>query len=165
MFKIGDCVMYGTIGVCKVVDIVKERFINNELKEYYVLDPVFCNNTTIKIPVDNKKIQIRKVISKEQLDSIIEGMPDIKNVWIDDSKVRTEKFNKILKSCKCEEIVKLISNIDCNKEAVQSKGKKQYQADENIMKEAKRLLSEEFAVILNISPDEVDAYIEEHTQD
>lgn len=39
---------------------------------------------------------------------------------------------------------------------------KTHQADDNIMKEAERLLNEEFATILDISPNEVSSYISSH---
>ena len=37
MFKVNDYIMYGMTGVCQVVDITKESFIDNLQKEYYVL--------------------------------------------------------------------------------------------------------------------------------
>ena len=59
MFKVNDYVMYGMTGACKVIDIKKEKFMNNEQKECYVLSPIYSKNMTIKIPVDNKKVIIR----------------------------------------------------------------------------------------------------------
>ncbi len=58
---------------------------------------------------------------------------------------------KILRGGKCEELIKLVRSIDNNREYVKSIGKKTHQADDNIMKEAERLLNEEFATILDIS--------------
>ena len=48
-----------------------------------------------------------------------------------------------------------------NKKSNRELGKKAYKGDEEIMKTAERLLNEEFAIILNISPDEVNSYIAE----
>ncbi|MDU5022042.1 MAG: hypothetical protein E6269_15995 [Clostridiales bacterium] len=53
----------------------------------------------------------------------------------------------------------MIRSIYIDKEQKKSIGKKSYQADNEIMKEAERLVNEEFATILNISPDEVISYI------
>jgi len=63
--------MYGMTGVCKVVDITNEKFINSDQREYYVLSPIYSDNTIIKIPVDNNKILMRKVISKGDATSLI----------------------------------------------------------------------------------------------
>ncbi|MEF9990824.1 MAG: CarD family transcriptional regulator [Romboutsia sp.] len=159
MFNIDDYIMYGMTGLCKVVDITSEKFINGEQRKYYVLTPVYYGNTIIKTPVDNKKIPMRGIISECDLTSLINNMPNIDTLWIDNEKKRNEQFKIMLKTGQCEELVKLIRVIYSNKEYTKSIGKKSHQADENIMKEAERLLNEELSIVLDISPDEVTSYI------
>jgi CarD family transcriptional regulator len=159
MFEVDDYIMYGMTGVCKILDITSEKFINSDKREYYVLSPIYSDNTIIKIPVDNNKVPMRKVISKGDVTSLINNIPNMETLWIEDEKKRNEKFKIMLKSGQCEKLIKLIRSIDSNKEYVKSIGKKSYQADNHIMKEAERLLNEEFAIILNISPDEITSYI------
>ncbi|MBM6861086.1 CarD family transcriptional regulator, partial [Clostridium saudiense] len=36
MFKVNDYIMYGTTGVCKIIDIKKQKFLGREEKEYYI---------------------------------------------------------------------------------------------------------------------------------
>ena len=48
MFKVNDYIMYGMTGVCQVVDITKESFIDNLQKEYYVLKYIYSNDTEEK---------------------------------------------------------------------------------------------------------------------
>ncbi|HBG5458501.1 TPA: CarD family transcriptional regulator [Clostridioides difficile] len=162
LFKIDDYIMYGMTGVCKVMDITNERFTNGIKKEYYVLSPIYSNNTVIKIPVDNEKVPMRKLLSKINVLSLINDIPNMDTSWIDNEKLRSEQFKKILRGGKCEELIKLVRSIDNNREYVKSIGKKTHQADDNIMKEAERLLNEEFATILDISTDEVSSYISSH---
>ena len=152
MFKIDDYIMYGITGVCKVVDITNEKFINGEERKYYVLSPIHNNNNTIiKIPLDNTKIPMRKIISKEDVTSLINDMSNMEELWIEDEKKRSNEFKTMLKSGKCEDLIKLISN--------KRHSKKLNKADKEIIKEAERLVNEEFAIILNISPKEVNSYI------
>ena len=151
MFKVDDYIMYGRTGVCKVVDITNEKFINGEERKYYVLSPIYNNNTIIKIPLDNTKIPMRKIISKEYVTSLINDMSSMEELWIDDEKKRSNEFKTMLKSGKCEDLIKLISN--------KRHSKKLNKADKEIIKEAERLVNEEFAIILNISPKEVNSYI------
>ena len=152
MFKVDDYIMYGRTGVCKVVDITNEKFINGEERKYYVLSPIHNNNNTIiKIPLDNTKIPMRKIISKEDVTSLINDMSNMEELWIDDEKKRSNEFKTMLKSGKCEDLIKLISN--------KRHSKKLNKADKEIIKEAERLVNEEFAIILNISPKEVNSYI------
>lgn len=164
MFKVNDYIMYGMTGVCKIIDITNEKFINNDQRKYYVLMPIYSNNTIIKIPVDNSKITMREIISKDDVNSLINNMSNMETLWIDDERKRNEQFKTMLKSGQCEELIKLIKCIYYNQEYKKSIGKKSYQVDNNIMKEAERLLNEEFAIILNISPDEVTSYISSQIQ-
>ncbi len=152
MFKVDDYIMYGRTGVCKVVDITNEKFINGEERKYYVLSPIHNNNNTIiKIPLDNTKVPMRKIISKEDVTSLINDMSNMEELWIEDEKKRSNEFKTMLKSGKCEDLIKLISN--------KRHSKKLNKADKEIIKEAERLVNEEFAIILNISPKEVNSYI------
>lgn len=159
MFNVDDYIMYGKTGVCKVVDITNEKFINGEKRKYYILSPIYNNDTIIKIPLDNDKVPMRKVISKGDMTSLINDIPNMEILWIDDEKKRIAQFETMLKSGQCEELIKLIKSIKFSKKYARSIGKKLEQPDRDIMKEAERLLTEEFAIILNVYPNEASSYI------
>lgn len=98
MFKVDDYIMYGRTGVCKVVDITNEKFINGEERKYYVLSPIHNNNNTIiKIPLDNTKVPMRKIISKEDVTSLINDMSNMEELWIDDEKKEAMNLKPCLK--------------------------------------------------------------------
>ena len=63
MFKIGDYVAHYKEGVCEVVNIGKIDMGSSD-KEYYTLKPVYDAGGTVYTPVDNKRDQIRKLITK-----------------------------------------------------------------------------------------------------
>ena len=159
MFNVDDYIMYGKTGVCKVVDITNEKFINGDKRKYYILSPIYNNDTVIKIPLDNDKVPMRKVISKDDMTSLINDIPNMEILWIDDEKKRIAQFETMLKSGQCEELIKLIKSIKFSKKYARSIGKKLEQPDRDIMKEAERLLTEEFAIILNVYPNEASSYI------
>ena len=159
MFNVDDYIMYGKTGVCKVVDITNEKFINVEKRKYYILSPIYNNDTVIKIPLDNDKVPMRKVISKGDMTALINDIPNMEILWIDDEKKRIAQFETMLKSGQCEELIKLIKSIKFSKKYARSIGKKLEQPDRDIMKEAERLLTEEFAIILNVYPNEASSYI------
>lgn len=163
MFKINDYVVYNLMGVYKIVDIRKERDINDNEIEYYVLQPTYDNtNMTIKIPVSNSNILMREVMTKEDVLSLIAEMPEKETVWIDDNRERSERFKAALRTGDSDKWVKLIKTLYLEKQEKSSNGKKLMKADEKIMKTAEKNLYEEFALALNISPDEVLSYILEH---
>ena len=163
MFKVNDYVVYGTTGVCQIIDIRKEKDIysNGEI-EYYVLQPVFNNNMTVMTPVNNEKVLMREVMTKDEVLSLIAAMPEEETIWINDYRERCDKFKAALKTGECEEWVKLIKTLYLEKKEKTALGKKLMKSDEDIMGAAEKNLYEEFAIALNISPNEVVSYIHNH---
>ena len=162
MFKVNDYIMYGMTGVCQVVDITKERIIDDLQKEYYVLKHIYANDTIIKIPTDNEKIPMRKILSKGEVTTLIDNITNSETIWIDDDRQRNEAFKSILKTGDVDNLVKLVRSIYLNKEYKKSIGKKTYKVDQEIMDVAERLLNEELATVLKINPSEVASYISNH---
>ncbi len=158
MFRVNDTVMYGSAGVCTIVDIRTEKFTKNE-ELYYILKPVYHEKSTIYCPVDNEKIKIRKLLSLKEVHELIRVMPDTELGWIDNDQQRRETFTKILRDGDHRSLIKLIKSIYFNREERQKAGKRSHAADEKIMKEAESILYEELAHVLNIKPDEVVPFI------
>lgn len=165
MFEVNDYVVYNAMGVYKIIDIRKEADINNHETEYYVLQPAFEPNLIIKTPVNNPKAVMRGVITKEDVLSLIASMPEKETVWIDDFRERSENFKSALKSGESEEWIKLIRTIYLAKQKKIDHGKKLLKTDEEIMKTAEKNLYEEFAVALDIFPDDVLSFIMDHITD
>ena len=162
MFKINDHIIYNNMGVCRVVDIRKEKDINNNETDFYILQPVYENNLTIKTPVNNKKVFMRKIIKREDVFSLIESMPKQESMWLDYDKKRNELFKATLKKGETKGWVNLVRTIYLEKQEKTAAGKKLMKIDEDIMKAAEKNLYEEFAAALNISPEEVLPFILEH---
>ncbi len=158
MFCVNETVMYGNSGVCTIVDIRPEKFGAEEVL-YYILKPVYHERSTIYCPVDNEKIKIRKLLSKQEVYDLIQLMPDAETQWIDNEQQRKLQFNNLLKSGSHEDLVRLIKTIYLNRDEKAKTGKKFHAADERVMKEAESLLYEELAHVLHIEPDDVVAFI------
>ena len=94
--------------------------------------------------------------------SLIASMPEKGIIWIDDQRQRNENFKAALKTGECEELIKLIKTIYLEKREKSALGKKLTKTDAEIFKAAEKNLYEEFAVVLNIAPNEVIPYILEH---
>ena len=55
MFTVGDAVVYGTQGVCRISEIT-EMTVAKVVRSYYVLVPVYSEKTTLYVPVDNEEV-------------------------------------------------------------------------------------------------------------
>lgn len=162
MFKVNDHVVYNSTGVYKIIDIRNEKDINNNDTDYYVLQPVYEKNLTIKTPVNNTKVLMRKIIKKDDALSLIASMPEKETIWTDDDRQRSENFRAAFRTGNSEEWVKLIKTIYLKKMEKSQIGKKLLKTDVEIMEKAEKILYEEFAIALDLSPDEVVTYIMDH---
>jgi CarD family transcriptional regulator len=158
MFKVNDYVIYGSTGVCQIVDIKKDEGSVDDA-EYYILHPVYINTMSIKTPVDNPRIMMRPLLTKDEVLSLIAIVPEQAPFWVQNPKERSNIFKAALKSNENEELIKIIRMISQEK---QTTTKKISNTDENFMSTAEKRLYEEFSISLNIPTDEVVPFIFDH---
>ena len=159
MFKIGDTVVYESLGVCRIADIRTEKFPSMPPAQYYVLELVFGAQTTVYAPVDSDKLHIRAVLSKQEVLALIQRMPDESTRWIEAEQERVEHYKQIIRRGDRGELVGLIKTLYAKREEQVAAGRKFHACDARIMGDAEKLLYEEFALALGIQPDEVVPYI------
>lgn len=160
MFQINDTVIYGTQGACKISEIMQKKFAGKPMK-YYVLKPIYDENSTVYIPVDNQGLvnKMRRLLSAREIHEIIQAMPDEECVWIENEHERKQAYKDIISRGDRLELVKLIKTLYFHQQAQQAKGRKLHMADERYFKEAEKLLYSEFALVLNIEPEQVVPFI------
>ncbi len=160
MFCVGDTVIYGTQGVCKIVG-TEENDLSGDTMEYYVLRPVYDENSTVFVPMGNKALleRMRSVLSAEEIYAMIKNMPEQETIWIDDDNDRKTAYQEIINRGNREELVRLIKTLHMHKLEQQQKGRKLHISDEGFLKQAETLLYNEFAIVLNIKPNEVVPFI------
>ncbi|MBP1764421.1 MAG: CarD-like transcriptional regulator [Firmicutes bacterium] len=163
MFRVNDYVVYGLMGVYKITDIQKNGLASSDESEgyYYVLRPVYKNNITIKLPVRKENTLLRPVITREDVLALIASMPEKEIVSIESDRERNNMF-KTAKTGNIEEQIKIVKSFYWKKKKKIAANKKLAKADEDIMNVVEKQLNEEFAIALNITPDEVHPYILEH---
>ena len=91
MFDIGQQIVYGTTGVCivnKIGPLDPASGMGDRI--YYTLLPFYSKESTIYTPVDNQKIVMRPILTKEEAESLIQEIPEIDELWIPDEKKREQ---------------------------------------------------------------------------
>lgn len=156
MLKINDIVLYGIEGVCKIKAITKENF-GKGIMEYYVLQPVYKPSLTIFVHTGNDHLisKMRRILSKEEIEEIILTMPEEGLLSIEDENTREIKYQEIINSGDRRAVVKLIKTIYLRQKNCKEQKKKPYATDERFLKEAEKLLYDEFALVLNVKPNQV----------
>ena len=161
MFKVNDVIIYGTQGVCQIVG-VEEKTVSGAKRNYFVLKPVKDKGSTIFAPTDNERVlkKMRRLLSKAEINSLIDSMPGEDVVWIKNDNDRKERYRKILASGEHVELIKMIKAIYTHKKEREAGGKRLHMVDEHFLKDAEQTLYNEFQYVLKLSnKNEVMEYI------
>ncbi|SHE76240.1 MULTISPECIES: CarD family transcriptional regulator [Caloramator] len=148
MFNIGDKIYHPKFGAGTIVNI-EEREILKEIKRYYMIKFVI-EGIEIMLPVDdNSYKKIRRVIEKEELETIFNkrsGSPkSLPPKWID----RLKLYESILSKGDPYEMADIIRDIN-----FLSQKKQLSKSEEKVLENFILFLSSEISIVLNVSIDE-----------
>ena len=117
----------------------------------------------VYVPVDNEKLtkKMRRIMSKEEIDTILDNVRTQCIIWQDDRRRRMEQFKEILSAKNQQDMLLLASCIYTKKKELSALGKKLSASDEMILKETERFVNEEFAFSLKLSAGQAAEYIQE----
>ncbi len=163
MYNVGDMVMYGAFGICKITAIEKRDFTGEE-QEYYILRHINYDKNIFYVPTGSEEAlsKIHRICSKAEVDELISQMNSEGLIWIDNDIKRKEEYSRIIKDADKHEIIRLIKTLYLRRKELAESKKKLRSADENYLSLAENMLFEEFAFALNIDRSEVVEYIEKH---
>ena len=162
MYKIGEYIIYGNDGVCKVEDVGVLNISGiNKKRVYYTLKPLY-ENGKIFTPIDTS-VFMRSLITYEEVQQLIESIPYIKEKKCNEKNSRLLQiyYKNLLQTHECSDLLTLIEGVYEKKDNAIKKGKKLGQIDNRFMKLAEGLIKDEFSVVLGIPREEVKNYIKE----
>lgn len=166
MFNIGDFVVYGRTGICEVTDITTMKMTGvPKDKLYYILMPCKDKSGKIFTPVENGKVVIRPVITKEEAMELLSQISEIPELWIPNEKMRENMYKECIRSCECVELIKIIKTLYIRKRDRIAQGKKITATDERYLKMAEGSLYSELSMALGIPENEMETYITEYIEE
>ena len=155
MYKVGDYLMHESSGVCQVKEISEQALMGKGSERlYYNLEPVFQKGSQIMTPVDSKA-RIRDVKSAEEIQALLEQLPSLEVVGVENNRQRTEKFKEIISEFTPGAVAVVVKSVYLHQEQRLAAGKKAMSSDERVMEVASRRLFEEMAFVLDQTLDEV----------
>lgn len=160
MFEVGAYIVYGLNGVCKVEKIgPMESSSNLSEKLYYTLIPVYVSGTKIITPVENNKVKMRPIITREKVMELINYMKQSEPLWIQDDREREEIYKNAIKESNSMDLIRMIKALYLRKQSRLAEGKKATTSDEKYFKLAEDSLYGEFAIALDMDKKDVINYI------
>ena len=152
MYKANDLLVYKK-DVC-VVEEIKTKYMKDI--DYYVLSPITDKSLKIQIPTNSSAI--RSLISKEEIDKIIENIPNIEVIKNDTKKLEND-YKELMQSGTHEDLIKIIKTTYLrNKERLEN-NKKTTDKDNYYFNQAELYLYNEFSVVLGLTYEETKAYL------
>lgn len=160
MYQPGETVFYGTEGVCRVNEI-REMKVGGEMAEYYVLRPIYREGTTVFVPMKNEQLmsRMRPLLTEAEINRMIDEVNEEDKDWIEDASERKAEFQRILLSADRRELLSMVRVLYLRRQNLQTCGKRLRTNDDQMLRDAEKLLDEEFSVVLQIRPREVPEYI------
>ncbi|MDR1708262.1 MAG: CarD family transcriptional regulator [Candidatus Accumulibacter sp.] len=158
-YRNGENVVYGRLGVCRIVDIAPmDSGLDAPERLYYVLQPVF-DKIKVYVPTDDGAAPMRKALTRAEADALIDAIPDMKvkpKTFTGSAAGRdlTEHYREKLESRRCVDLIELTMSIYAKKQRGKCGS-----VDKSFMKQAEDLLFGELSVALGIEKEGVPAYI------
>lgn len=165
LHSIGEIVVYRKQGTYEITEI-KEQKIGSVKKDYYVLSSVYDKNAAVYVPVDNETLtsQIQRILSKAEIDTIIDESKENPMEWIENNAERAVLFEEIMKSGELSKILAVLNMFIFRKENVDKKCYRTFARDEKAFATAQKTITEAFAYPLGLEKTEVIPYITERTK-
>ena len=156
MYSVGDVIVYGSTGVCEIVDITVNK-IGGVRRKYYVLKPREATKNSIYVPMDNSSLtgRMREVHTADDLYRLVDEAKEGTVDWVDNTNERSLKYKTIIAEGKTEEIIKLVRKLVSHRASLESEGGHMSKSDERVYKEAVNNLYNEFSDILGIEMEEM----------
>ena len=161
MFQVGDIVIYGMTGACQITNITAKNLAGADGNRlYYTLKPLY-QQCIIHIPVNNDKILMRPVVSRDEAERLIALIPSIQAEPYYSKAARdlAAHYSETIRACNCGDLIELTMSIYAKKVEIQDQKRKFGAVDERFLHQAEDLLFGELAAALGISREEVPAYI------
>ena len=160
MFEVGEYIVYGTNGICRVEEICKSPYDKTDTRDYYLLVPVNTPmSSTIYTPVNNERVPMRRLMTAEEIGALICAMPQIELLTVAIEKQRREIYRATISTLSPEGYVQVIKTVHRRREELAAAHKHFPVTDLEYGRLAKHLLYSECAHVLGMAEDGVEEYI------
>ncbi|MBP5292595.1 MAG: CarD family transcriptional regulator [Clostridia bacterium] len=166
MFSAGEYIVYGTSGVCEIIEICKSPFSKEDLRDFYLLHPI-KEKQELKIytPVDNPNVMMRKLMDKAALEVFVQKIPEIQPLVVPVEKNRRDIYRQALSSTEPEKCMSLLKTVHARRAVFAELKRRLPETDLEFEELAKESLFRELSIVLDIPFSDVNTYITKHVDE
>ncbi|MCQ2428115.1 MAG: CarD family transcriptional regulator [Clostridia bacterium] len=162
MYEIGEHIIYGTNGICRVGKIIGSPFDPSDSRPFYVLYPLYdSSNSVIYTPVDNENIVMRLPISREAAKELLESIPRLGVIDVGEEKKRREVYRSAVQSTDPEKFIRVIKTVVRRRAEFRKLRRRLPDLDNDFEHTARNCLYGELADVLGVEREEIHRKITE----
>lgn len=160
MYQVGDQVVYGIHGVCRVVEEQK-KIVDRKPITYLALKPVGKAGSCFYVPTHNAAAmgKIRNMLTVQELNDLLQSEAVRSDGWIRDENQRKQTYKSLISGCDRTSIARMVYTLYRHKEQQLAAGKKVHLCDDNFLRDAEKMLISEISVVLNLTAEEAKTYL------
>ena len=156
MLNVGECVIYGSHGLCKVRDILIPSFLERgKEKEYYQMVSAVDAGSVLYVPVDGADDKVREVIAADVAEDLIDDILYAEELELPEGKKAEPAIMEVIKRNVCDEMMSLVKSLRKIKAVREAEGKKFAALNEKYLNIAEKLLYTELAFSLETEKDDI----------
>ncbi len=165
MYQVGEYVVYGVQGVCRVLGKEKQ-LVNRKRVEYLVLEPLTRGESRFYLPTGNPNAmgKIRSLLSNQELTELMESKQICEDCWVAEENLRKQRYRDLLAGADCILLMQMLRALYRYQNELFETGKRIHMCDENFLRDAEKLLCSEIGLVLELNPEEAREFLRSHLQ-
>jgi len=162
MYAIGDAVLYGTNGICRIRDVTRMESCGT-VDDYYELKPVSSEATTVFVPLESEVLlsRMHPLLSPDAMRELLDGLAASAPIWVENENQRKILFRDIMNSGDRLAISRVYLTLRRLREEREKKGKHLRVSDERAYRETERIFFDELSLVLGWSREECSAFLDD----
>ena len=157
MFHTNDYVFYGSGGICKIVDIQAAPLEGMPKdQQYYILHSTHDRSSVMYVPVDNDRIFLRGLLSREAAEELMGQIADITEIEASNPKLLREQYQESMRRYQPIDWVRVIKTVYARIHAVRPAAKRISETERSFYETARKYLYTELSLVLDRSVQEIE---------
>jgi CarD family transcriptional regulator len=156
MLNIGECVIYGSHGLCQVREILVPSFLERgKEKQYYMMISAVDAGSVLYVPVEGAEDKVREVIGADYAEDLIDDIEEVEEIELPEGKKAEPAILEVIKRNAVDEMMGLVKSLRRIKATREAEGKRFATLNEKYLNMAEKLLYTELAYSLETEKDNI----------
>lgn len=160
MYQIGEQVLYGIHGVCRITGQDKQM-VDKKMRTFLVLEPEGQPGARFLVPTHNESAMSKlcPVITGAEMEALLDSPQVHSDHWISDENRRKQYYRELIGKSDRQALMGMVCTLYRHKSQQAAAGRKCHLCDENFLRDAEKLLVSEISLVMRLSAEDARAYL------